>query len=68
MNKFKILGVTEYGRSHLSEEDIMSIEGMIGFFAVNEGDTSTDGCILYNMPDGQLTHEEFLELDKSENK
>ena len=65
MKKFKLIGVTRYAKNCLSEEDILSLITMIGS-EVQESNfkSKVDDRMLLEMPDGERTHIDFLELEE----
>ena len=64
MEKYKMLGVSKYAKKHLCEEDLELMESFIGCQVEDSGDISCiDGKQMIIMPDGELTHIDFLELE-----
>lgn len=55
----KIKSLTEYAKRHLTSEDIASLESFIGC----ETEYSITEPNMLIMPDGELTHEDFLILE-----
>jgi hypothetical protein len=64
MNKYKLLGVTEYAERHLSVDDIDELKSMIGC-VIEESDEPSivDGKRMFIMIDGEETHIDYLELE-----
>lgn len=64
MEKYKLIGVTEYAERHLNNPDLQSLKLMIGC-EIEESDNTAeiDGGKLFIMPDGTETHECFLQVE-----
>ena len=64
MREYKFLGVTKYAEAHLTGEDIEQLTEMKGC-TVYEGEPSiVDGKKTFIMPDGEVTHIDFLEIEE----
>lgn len=61
MNKYKLIGLTEYAKRHLTVEDLAELDDMIGC-EIEQSDYNSflDDEVMYNMPDGEITHSRFL--------
>lgn len=64
MEEYIITGLTKYAYSDLSEDDIESLESMIGCVVTeSENRSIADGGRMFEMPDGEDTHVDYLELE-----
>jgi hypothetical protein len=65
MNKYKIIGVTKYAEQYLGVDDLNDLKNFIGCKVYeNETKSHIDGKTMIDMPDGEITHIDFLELEK----
>jgi len=60
--KFKVLGITKEAASNLSPRDEMSLVDFIGCVVSPSDELGSNNGMLLIMPDGELTHERFLDL------
>lgn len=65
MDRYKLIGLTEYAKNHLAASDLENISQMIGCEVFESDEISDiDGDKLFIMSDNELTHAKFLQLEK----
>ena len=65
MKRYKLLGVTEYAKKHLTVEDLRDIRSMIGSeIEESENKADIDGGKFFILPDLVETHEKFLLMEE----
>lgn len=65
MKKYKILGITEYAERHLTVDNLETLQEMVGLTVCESEETNgIDEKPLMIMPDTELTHVDFLQLEE----
>jgi len=65
MKKYKVLGITKYAERHLNVDDCECLIEMIGCIVLESQTLShLDGGVMLEMPDGEITHICFLQLEE----
>jgi hypothetical protein len=63
--EYRFIGVSEYAKRHLCEEDIQQLNEMIGCkIQESEIPSIVDGGKMFIMPDGEETHICFLQIEE----
>jgi hypothetical protein len=65
MAKYRFLGPSIQAEQFLTEEDIQKLFDMVGCeIELHDEASKVDGKRLFMMPDGELTHVDFLEFEE----
>ena len=65
MVKYKLVGVTKYAERYLDVDDLESIKDMIGCeITLNDKFSIVDDKRMFNMPDGKITHSDYLQVEE----
>jgi len=64
-DKIKLIGLTDYAKEYLSEDDIEALTDLIGTeVTVSDEKATVDDSFLMMMADGETCHKDFLILSK----
>ena len=65
MKKYKLMGVSQYAKKHLTANDLTALEEMVGCNIIeSENKAEIDGGKMFVMPDGEDTHIDFLDVEE----